>query len=259
MVIALNGGIRSPGLVIYIPLPILTSWLLSARAALWLTGLSLGTTIFFARLEIAGINLPQVIPLTAAAICIIFMQAILSGVVPVAYILRRLKVALTQSRQIQQDLRKYKKELEQVVEQRNAQLLEARDEALAANQAKSAFVANMSHELRTPLNAIPGFSAMVRMDETLPERHRGDLAVVGTSGKYLLDPIDDVLDIARIEAGSIRTEIAPFDLYALISATVEILRERAHAKRLELRSSIVHQSRQLFDRMRENFASWLRT
>jgi CheY-like chemotaxis protein len=96
----------------------------------------------------------------------------------------------------------------------------------------------MSHELRTPLNAILGFSAMVRTDPSLPDRHRQDLAVIGHSGEHLLDLIDDVLDMAKIETGSVIVENASFDLNALVYDAVDMIRERAQAKNLELRVEI---------------------
>ncbi|MGH7870162.1 MAG: ATP-binding protein, partial [Candidatus Dormibacteraceae bacterium] len=128
----------------------------------------------------------------------------------------------------------YKEHLELEVKRRTAELVEARDQALAANRAKSSFLANMSHELRTPLNAILGFSAMVSRDSNLSDQQRKDLAVVETSGEHLLDVIDDVLDMAKIETGGITVANASLDLKALVSEIVNMLRKSALAKNLEL-------------------------
>ena len=141
-------------------------------------------------------------------------------------------------RRAQNKLREHEEQLEQAVEQRTAELVEARDEALAANRSKSMFLANMSHELRTPLNAILGFSAMVSTNANLSDQDRKDLEIVGSSGEHLLGLIDDVLDMAKIETGGSVVESAAIDLHCLVNDTVDMLRERAQAKNLELVADI---------------------
>jgi CheY-like chemotaxis protein/nitrogen-specific signal transduction histidine kinase len=130
------------------------------------------------------------------------------------------------------------------VQKRSAEAVEARDQALAANRAKSIFLANMSHELRTPLNAILGFSGMVLKDASLSDQHRKDLAIVGKSGEHLLELIDDVLDMAKIETGGAAVESASIDLHRLVNETVTMLRGRAQAKNLELLLDISSQAPQ---------------
>ncbi len=109
-------------------------------------------------------------------------------------------------------------------------LARARAEAEAANKAKSAFLAVMSHELRTPLNAILGFSEMIR-DQALGrdaiDKYSEYARDVYNSGKYLLDLIGDILDIAKIEAGKL--ELAPdwIDLRHLLSSICSLVREQA--------------------------------
>lgn len=117
-----------------------------------------------------------------------------------AQILRALGETLAESRRTQQELQQYKDRLEELVQRRTSELVEARNQAETANRAKSMFLANMCHELRTPLNAIFGFSAMMNANASLPDRHRKDLAIVGSSGEHLLALIDDVLDRAKIES-----------------------------------------------------------
>jgi signal transduction histidine kinase len=89
---------------------------------------------------------------------------------------------------------------------------QAQGKAEAANQAKSVFLASMSHELRTPLNAILGFSNLMRSDAGLSEEQRRTLDIINRSGGNLLNIINDVLDMAKIEAGNISVENAPCDL-----------------------------------------------
>jgi len=123
--------------------------------------------------------------------------------------------------------------LQLVVADRTAELVVARDQAQAANRAKSVFLANMSHELRTPLNAILGFSALLRGDVT-SAKQRKDLDIINRSGEHLLHLIDDVLDIAKIESGRRELEIGPCDLETLVRDVMDMIRVRAQRKRLEL-------------------------
>jgi CheY-like chemotaxis protein/anti-sigma regulatory factor (Ser/Thr protein kinase) len=109
----------------------------------------------------------------------------------------------------------------------------ARDQAQAANRAKSVFLANMSHELRTPLNAILGFSNLLRED-AVSFKQRKDLDIINRSGEHLLHVIDDVLDMAKIEAGRRELEIAPCDLGTLVGDVMDMIRVRAERKGLEL-------------------------
>ncbi len=106
--------------------------------------------------------------------------------------------------------------------------------AETANRAKSAFLANMSHELRTPLNAILGFAQLMERDNSLTRRQRDSLFTINRSGEHLLNLINDVLEMSKIEAGRITLNPAPFDLHRLLQTIKEMFLLRAEAKKLSL-------------------------
>jgi signal transduction histidine kinase len=118
--------------------------------------------------------------------------------------------------------------------QREAAITRAREAAESANRAKSVFLANMSHELRTPLNAILGFTQLISYDPAIGEENRGQLQVVYRSAEHLLALIDNVLELARVEAGRIQSVTEAFGLDDLVTTVGEIIRVRAEAKKLDL-------------------------
>jgi len=114
-------------------------------------------------------------------------------------------------------------------------LITARDEAREASIAKGAFLANMSHEIRTPLTAILGFAEMLTQD-ALPEAERRDAAeTVHRNANYLLEVVNDLLDLSKIEAGKLLIERVPTRLTEVLDDVIDLLQYRAHEKNLELR------------------------
>ena len=110
-----------------------------------------------------------------------------------------------------------------------------------ANQAKSKFLANMSHELRTPLNAIIGFSEIMESGMFGPlgaDKYREYCSDILNSGQYLLDVINDILDMAKIEAGRIRLDIEELELDPLLAEAMRVVSARAQDKQLELVAKI---------------------
>jgi signal transduction histidine kinase/ligand-binding sensor domain-containing protein/DNA-binding NarL/FixJ family response regulator len=123
--------------------------------------------------------------------------------------------------------------------ERNAQLakreaLEAKDRAVEASQAKSAFLSSMSHELRTPLNAVLGFTQLMERDVTLSLEQREHLTAIATSGEHLLHLINDVLSLSKIEAGKTTLNLQRFDLHRLVEGVEMMFRGRVRSKGLKL-------------------------
>lgn len=116
----------------------------------------------------------------------------------------------------------------------NANAKKAQQQAEAANRAKSEFLATMSHELRTPLNAILGFTDLMLNDPNATREQRENLTIINRSGEHLLSLINDVLDMAKVEAGKLLLDVKPCDFNAMIQDIINMMRVRAEEKSLQL-------------------------
>ncbi|HEY9649738.1 MAG TPA: PAS domain S-box protein [Coleofasciculaceae cyanobacterium] len=125
-------------------------------------------------------------------------------------------------------------ELLEETKRQAAQLKQAKEAAEVANRAKSEFLANMSHELRTPLNAILGFTQVMNRDVSLSIEQQEHLNIIMRSGEHLLDLINDILEMSKIEAGRITLNENNFDLYRLLNSLEEMFQLKASSKSLQL-------------------------
>ncbi|MBV9470257.1 MAG: PAS domain S-box protein [Abitibacteriaceae bacterium] len=151
---------------------------------------------------------------------------------------------ITPRKGMEEALRRSHEELEIRVEERTAELAEtnkqlqnAKEEADKANLAKSEFLSRMSHELRTPLNAILGFGQLLQSGNLAPGQQESvDFILKG--GRHLLDLINEVLDIARIEAGRMQLSLEPVSVGDIVSETVDLVRPLSRSTGVELRELV---------------------
>ncbi len=140
---------------------------------------------------------------------------------------------ITDKHRIEQELELHRCNLEELVEQRTRELVEARDRAERLSQAKSEFLANMSHEIRTPLNAITGMAYLIRRNG-LKREQAERMDKLEAAGEHLLSTIDSILELSKIESGKMELEQVSVRPAELVRNVMDMLRERASAKGLRL-------------------------
>jgi len=126
------------------------------------------------------------------------------------------------------------------LEESQAKLVEAKEAAEAANRAKSTFLANVSHELRTPLNSILGYTQLMLREQNQPEEKRRRLTTVLSSGEHLLNMINEILDLAKVESGTITINVQPVQLKPLLNGLADEFQLRANQKQLRFTYSSDH-------------------
>ena len=150
------------------------------------------------------------------------------------------EIELLQEVATQVDIAIAQAELLEREKQHSQALTAAKNQAEVANRAKSEFLANMSHELRTPLNAILGFSQLMERDTNLSSQQLNSLGIINRSGEHLLNLLNDVLEMSKIEAGRTTLSITAFDLLLLLQTLQEMFQIRATAKNLSLHFDIAN-------------------
>jgi signal transduction histidine kinase/PAS domain-containing protein/ActR/RegA family two-component response regulator len=154
--------------------------------------------------------------------------------VKLSYSSIKLSRSLNERERAEAELCKYRDHLEELVQQRTTELVTARDEAQAADRAKSVFLATMSHEIRTPMTAILGYADLL-LDPNLNSSTRNSYAgTIHRSGEHLLTIINDILDLSKIESGKMEMDFERCSLVPLLIDVSNMLRSRARQRGLEL-------------------------
>ena len=191
--------------------------------------------------QLVGKSVPTQLRLLPTCFAELLAQVLREGVAAVDAPLRRRDGML---RQVQGALRLQRDEnglalaidgvLRDVTDERKAseELIHAREAAEAGSRAKSVFLANMSHEIRTPMNAIIGLSHLAL--DADPDRQRQYLTQIRAAGVSLLDIINDILDVSKIEAGKVTLEHEPFELDRVLDAVANVISVRASERRLDV-------------------------
>ncbi|WP_374579852.1 ATP-binding protein [Pseudoduganella sp.] len=134
---------------------------------------------------------------------------------------------VTEATESEQELRRHRSHLEELVAERTAALSVAVAEAQAASRAKSVFLSTMSHELRTPLNSVIGFSRLMAHSATMSAEERRNMAIIHRSGQHLLTLINDILELSKIEAGGVSVHREAVDVAQLLRDVCDMVSARA--------------------------------
>jgi len=142
-----------------------------------------------------------------------------------------------------QELHRHQDHLQELVDERTSELILARDDAESANAAKSEFLSHMSHELRTPLNAILGFSQMLELDaEHLNETQQDNVQEILQAGTHLLDLINGILDLAKIESGQSEVFMEEVNVVDVVQQSLKLIKTQADARQITVIDKLSNKS-----------------
>ncbi len=141
---------------------------------------------------------------------------------------------ISERKQTEQKLQQLNEELEDRVERRTADLKTTRDEAQRANQAKSEFLSSMSHELRTPMNAILGFGQLLEYDDALSAVQKDNIQEILKAGHHLLNLINEVLDLAKVESGRIDLSLEPVEVNPVVEECLSLAATLAEKRAIRI-------------------------